>query len=194
MTIAIAGCMLLAGCSKNWKVDRENPEDVADLDYRFDEDDARQITQGMAADALSKPWIDEWMRAHEGARPIIVVGNIPNQTEDYIDTNLVTDVLREELLNSGRVRVFAERDLRDQLREERISTQEFSRPEYIRKVANEISADYMMVGRVKDQKERSRDLKKIINYYQFTLELIDIETNEVVWIETQEIEKRAKRS
>jgi len=194
MTIAIAGCVLLVGCSKNWKVDRENPEDVADLDYRFDEDDARQITQGMAADALSKPWIDEWMKANDGARPIIVVGNVPNQTEDYIDTNLVTDVLREELLNSGRVRVFAERDLRDQLREERISTQEFSRPEYIRKVANEISADYMMVGRVKDQKERSRDLKKIINYYQFTLELIDIETNEVVWIETQEIEKRAKRS
>ena len=101
--------------------------------------------------------------------------------------------IREELLNSGRVRVFVEKDLRSELREERISTQEFSRPEYIRKVANEISADFMMVGSIKDQKERSRDLKKIINYYQTTLELIDIESGEVVWIQTEEIEKRASR-
>lgn len=193
LMVAMASVAVLVGCSKNWKVDRKDPEDVADLDYRFDEDDARQVFHGMASDALSKPWIDQWMTDHAGERPIIVVGNVQNQTEDYINPELVTDPLREELLNSGRVRVFAERDLRAELRQERIETQEFSRPEYIRKVANEISADYMMVGRLKDQKERSRDLKKIINYYQVTLELIDVETNEVVWIQTEEIEKRARR-
>lgn len=192
MVVLVAAGML-AGCNKDWKVEREDPESVADLDYRFDEDDARQIFQGMASDALSKPWIDQWMAANEGARPIIVVGNVANNTEDYIDSFLITDPLREELLNSGRVRVFTERDLRDELREERIATQEFSRPEYIRQVANEISADYMMLGRLKDQKERSSNLKKIINYYQVTLELHDIETGEVVWIQTEEIEKRARR-
>jgi uncharacterized protein (TIGR02722 family) len=192
--IVVLGVLsVMAGCGNNWKVDREDPQNVKDLDYRFDEDDARQIYRGMAADALSKPWIDEWMGAHEGARPIIVVGNVRNETEDYINPDLVTDPLREELLNSGRVRVFAEKDLRSELREERISTQEFSRPEYIRKVANEISADFMMLGSIKDQKERSRDLKQIINYYQTTLELIDIESGEVVWIQTEEIEKRARR-
>ena len=195
MRLAMLGLvvLVLVGCKSEWQIDREDPQDVADLDYRFDEDDARQIYRGMAADALSKPWIDEWMRGHEGARPIIVVGNVRNETEDYINPDLFTDPIREELLNSGRVRVFVEKDLRSELREERISTQEFSRPEYIRKVANEISADFMMVGAIKDQKERSRDLKKIINYYQTTLELIDVESGEVVWIQTEEIEKRAKR-
>jgi len=192
IVMACAACVL-GGCSKNWKVTREDPESVADLDYRFDEDDARQVFQGMAADALSKPWIDEWMRTHEDERPIIVVGNVQNQTEDYINPDLMTDPLREELLNSGRVRVFVERDLRDELREERISTQEFSRPEYIRKVADEISADFMMLGRMKDQKERSRDQKRVISFYQVTLELINVESGEVVWIQTEEIEKRARR-
>ena len=35
MTLVAAG--LLAGCSKDWKVERVDPGSVADLDYRFDE-------------------------------------------------------------------------------------------------------------------------------------------------------------
>jgi hypothetical protein len=51
----------------------------------------------------------------------------------------------------------------------------------------------MMVGNVKDQKERSVDGRAIISYYQVTLELINVETAEKVWIQNAEIEKRARR-
>ena len=37
------------------------------------------------------------------------------------------------------------------------------------------------------------DQRKVVNFYQVTLELIDIETNEKVWIESREIKKTASR-
>ncbi len=190
---ALASAMLLTGCSNpNWKVDRVDPETTVDLDYRFDDEDARQVAQGMIEDALNKPWLVEHM-ARTDTRPLVVVGTVRNETGDYIDSDLFTDVIQEELLNSGKVRFIAERDLRDELREERLEELEFRDPATIKRAAMEKGADYMMLGRIKDVKERSVDSKRVVNYYQVTLELIDIETNEKTWIETREIKKTARR-
>ncbi len=188
-----AALILSAGaCSPNWKVKRIDPEQTVDLDYRFDDEDAKQIARGMIADALGKPWVAEYMAVHE-KRPLVVVGNVKNETEDYINPDLFTDVIQEELLNSGKVRFIAERDLRAELRQERIEDLEFRDPATIKNAAMEKGADFMMLGRIKDVKERSVDQRKVVNFYQVTLELIDIETNEKVWIESQEIKKTAKR-
>ena len=188
-----AALMLSAGaCSPNWKVKRIDPEQTVDLDYRFDDEDAKQIARGMIADALSKPWVAEYMAVNE-KRPLVVVGNVKNETEDYINPDLFTDVIQEELLNSGKVRFIAERDLRAELRQERIEDLEFRDPATIKNAAMEKGADFMMLGRIKDVKERSVDQRQVVNFYQVTLELIDIETNEKVWIESQEIKKTAKR-
>ena len=188
-----AALILSAGaCSPNWKVKRIDPEKTVDLDYRFDDEDARQVARGMIEDALGKPWINEFMAVNE-KRPLVVVGNVKNETEDYINPDLFTDVIQEELLNSGKVRFIAERDLRAELRQERIEDLEFRDPATIKNAAMEKGADYMMLGRIKDVKERSVDQRQVVNFYQVTLELIDIETNEKVWIESREIKKTASR-
>lgn len=189
---AAALVLTTGACSPNWKVKRIDPEKTVDLDYRFDDEDARQIARGMIEDALGKPWINEYMAVNE-KRPMVVVGNVKNETEDYINPDLFTDVIQKELLNSGKVRFIAERDLRAELRQERIEDLEFRDPATIKNAAMEKGADYMMLGRIKDVKERSVDQRQVVNFYQVTLELIDIETNEKVWIENQEIKKTAKR-
>ncbi len=195
-TMILAAPIMLAlmsgACQKRWDISREDPESVKDYDYRFDEDDARQIARGMIGDALSRPWIDEWMRGHGGARPLMVVGNIKNDTEDYINPDLITARMEEELLNSGRVRIKAQKDLRQELRDERLDTQ-FNDPETVKAVAKEVNADFILVGTMKDQKERQGN-DRIINYYMVTMELIDVETGEKKWIRSEEIEKRGKRT
>lgn len=189
---AFVSTLTLTGCSPNWKVKRIDPAETVDLDYRFDDEDARQVAHGMIEDALSKPWLVEHMAVND-KRPLVVVGTVKNATGDYIDADLFTDVIQEELLNSGRVRFIAERDLRAELRQERLEELEFRDPATIKQAAMEKGADYMMLGRIKDVKERSIDSKQVVNFYQVTLEMIDIETNEKVWIESREIKKTAKR-
>lgn len=189
---AFVSTLTLTGCSPNWKVKRIDPAETVDLDYRFDDEDARQVAHGMIEDALSKPWLVEHMAVND-KRPLVVVGTVKNATGDYIDSDLFTDVIQEELLNSGKVRFIAERDLRAELRQERLEELEFRDPATIKQAAMEKGADYLMLGRIKDVKERSIDSKKVVNFYQVTLEMIDIETNEKVWIESREIKKTASR-
>lgn len=191
---AAAGAMIagLAGCSGNWNVSRRDPSTVTDYDYRFDEDDAREVAKAMIADCMARPWIAQWKAASGGKDPLVVVGNVRNNTEDYVNSDIFTDPIQQELLNSGRVRVKAQKDLRQDLRDERLDTK-FNDPDTVKAIAKEVNADFMMVGSVKDQKERSRDSRKIISYYQVTLELVNIETAEKVWIHNHEIEKKATR-
>lgn len=180
-----------SGCAKSRDVTRVDPATVADLDYRFDEDDARQVAQEMISDSLSHPWIDRFYEEF-GRAPIIIVGEVQNSTSDYIDTKLFTKQFEQALLNSGRVRIVAARDERGQLRDERLQGQEFNRPETVKRMAYELGADLMLIGRVGENIEISRNRKRRIAYYQTNLELIDIESNEKVWIGSEEIEKRVR--
>ncbi|MFM9994211.1 MAG: penicillin-binding protein activator LpoB [Phycisphaerales bacterium] len=194
--VALAGVMVgaaaLGGCSGNWNVSRRDPSTVTDYDYRFDEDDAREVAKAMIADCMSRPWIDKWNAVSGGKDPLVVVGNVRNNTEDYVNSDIFTDPIQQEFINSGRVRVKAQKDLREELRDERLDTK-FNDPETVKAVAKEVNADYMLIGSVKDQKERTRDGRKLISYYQVTLELIDVEKAEKVWIHNHEIEKKATR-
>lgn len=194
-TLAITGAISLlglSGCaSENWKVQRTEPEAQTDVDYRFNDEDARQILAAMTADCLSRPWLDNY-RVKNGRDPIIYLGSVKNNTQDYINTALYTDNIQRELLNSGKVRVKAERDARQELRDERLDTK-YNDPETIKAVAKELNSDFALVGSINDNKQRSGDGRTVVNYYQAKMELINVETAEKVWIQTKELKKVARR-
>lgn len=187
-----AAAIILCGCSDNWNVTRHDPKEVKDLDYRFNDVDARQVADTMIPDALSRPWIDKWKAANDGKDPLIVVGNIKNDTADYVNSDLFTDPIVTALLNGGRVRVKAQKGLRQELRDERLDT-EFNDPATVKAVAMEVNADFMLVGKVKQNIQTTRDQKQVVNYYQVSLQLINIETAELTWAKEAEIKKEASR-
>lgn len=191
--LLVAAPLAAAGCSSpNWQVSRTDPEATIDLDPRFDDDDARRIYRGMVNDCLSKPWIDNFTRQF-GRPPVVIVGTVRNMTGDYIETKLITKRVEEELINSGRVRLVADRDQRGEIRDERAQQRDWSDPMTVKQMGRELGADFMMLGQIMDNQERSRDQRAVVSYYQANLELISIETNDKVWIQTEEIKKVARR-
>ena len=136
--------LALMGC-QGGGIQRVDPEKVTDVSRGFNDTDARQIFQSLSEDCLSRPWIDNWMHGNGGDYPIIFLGEVRNDTEEYIDTDMVTNQIQRVLLNSGRVRIKAVRDARAELREERLDTQ-FNDPDTIKAVAKEINADFALVG------------------------------------------------
>lgn len=199
-TLTLLSLALLAGgCassgSGNSTVTRVDPKTSPPIDYnyRFDDDDARQISQELIADCLRRPWIDSWMAEHAGKRPMIFVGTVRNETQDYIDTKSVTKRFEEELLNSGRVRVKAEREFRAEIRAEREEEQRWVAPDQVKKMAAEAGGDLILLGRVADNRDERADRRAMTHTYQFTVELINLETNEKVYIRTQEVKKNVTR-
>jgi uncharacterized protein (TIGR02722 family) len=188
--VALAGAGLaLPGCSHNQQITRVDPETVVDVDYRFNDSDARETYQAMVNDALFRKWIDNWSAAHAGAKPVVVVGPIRNETQEYIDTRSFTVQFERELLNSDRVRFVAMRDERQDIRDERASGQEWNTPETIKKMRAELGADFILTGRISDVKQRSTDGRQMVNTYQIAQEMVNLESNEKVWIGVHDIKK-----
>lgn len=179
----------LGGCAPTREINRVDPKTPIDVDYRFNDVDARQVYIGMVNDALARPWIDNFVRENSGRRPVVIVGPVKNETQDYLDTKMFTTQIERELINSGKVRFVAMADQRDPIRAERLQGQEWSRPETRKQMKNELGADYIVLGRVADDKPRTLDGRGGVAYYQVNLEVIDLESNEKVFIGTQEIKK-----
>jgi uncharacterized protein (TIGR02722 family) len=184
-TLALA----LGACAPTREVTRVDPATPVDVDYRFNDVDARQIYQQMVTDALARPWIDNHLQQAGGQRPVVIVGPITNATQDYFDTKMITSSVERELINSGRVRFVAMKDQRDAIREEREQGQEWSRPETRKRMKYELGADYMLVGRIMDDKPRTLSGASGVSYFKAILEIIDLESNEKVWIGQEEIKK-----
>ncbi len=189
VTLALISCGSFAGCQSEREVTRVDPKATIDLDYRFNDVDARQIYQEMVDDALFRNWSTRFMEEHNGKKPVVIVGRIENRTNDYIESDLFTTQWERELLNSDRVRFVARPYQRGDLRDERAQGQEWNSPETRKQMRNETGADYMLLGTINSSDQRSLSGRQRVKYYQVTLELIDIESNEKVWIGTSEIKK-----
>jgi hypothetical protein len=179
----------LVGCAPTREVTRIDPQTTVDVDYRFNDSDAREVYMAIVDDALKRPWIDNHVRERGGNRPVVIVGPVTNATQDYIDTRMITSSIERELINSGRVRFVAMKDQRDPIREEREQGQEWSRPETRKRMKFELGADYIVLGRIMDDKPRTLDGGGGVSYFKAVLEVIDLESNEKVFIGEREIKK-----
>lgn len=179
------------GCGGGQTVTRLDPTQTTDLSGKWNETDARLVAEEMIDDVLSRPWLVNFVE-QSGNKPVVTVGTIRNQTNEHIDTDIFSADFERELINSGSVRFVGSRDQRFEVREEREDQAEFASPETRKRLREELGADFILVGAVKtitDAVEGART-----TFYQTDLELINIESNEKVWIGTKKIKKGIAQS
>ncbi len=190
--IVALAALLVVGCAgPSRTVERISADEVVDLSGRWSDTDSRLVAEQMVTDLLMRPWLNNFMQ-EEGKRPVVIVGNIRNLSSEHIETGLFVTNIERELINSGRVTFVASREQREAIREERLDQQAYATEETARRLAAETGADFMMHGSIKtlvDQLEGRQ-----IKLYQVDMELINLETNEKVWIGNKEIRKYIERS
>jgi len=182
---------VVIGCGSSKKVTRLDPGTVTDLSGNWNDTDARLVAREMISDCLSRKWITEFA-AENGRKPVVTVGTIRNKSDEHIDTEVFTTDFERELINSSQVKFVASRDQRDEVRSERMDQQEAASRESVKKLREELGADYLLVGSIKtiiDQEGGKR-----VVFYQTDLELINIESNEKSWIGSKEIKKGIAKS
>ncbi|PLY04272.1 MAG: penicillin-binding protein activator LpoB, partial [Desulfuromonas sp.] len=89
--------LLAAGCTVSTREISPDDKVIYDEGYHFS--DKKAIVAAMAESLLSKPPI-----AGNKDRPIMIVYGIANRTSEHISTSAITDDIRQELLQSGKVR------------------------------------------------------------------------------------------
>ncbi len=177
---------VVVGCGSSRKVTRLDPGTVTDVSGKWNDTDARLVAEEMVKDCLSRPWVTDFAAA-AAEKPVVTVGTIANNTSEHIDAETFTTDFERELLNSGQIRFVASRGQRDEIREERQDQRDYASQETMKKIRNETGADFIMLGSIKSITDEAEGLR--IMYYQTDLEMINIESNEKVWIGTKKIKK-----
>ncbi|MDD7726173.1 MAG: penicillin-binding protein activator LpoB, partial [Bacteroidales bacterium] len=178
----MALCMTLgvAFSSCRHRVERVDVDEQIDLSGRWNDTDSRLVAEEMVNQVLDGEWIANHQRAHQGKKPVVIVGLVYNNTTEHIDANTFIKDVEKAFIKSGRVRLVQAGEKREELRKERAAQQDFASSETAKKWGRELGADYMLQGDISSIVDQYK--KEKVVYYQTSLELSDLESNEVVWI------------
>ena len=180
-------------CTSTTQAEYADPTSVEIVDDRWNETDARKTAETMINGLLEKSWLTNFKKTNSGQRPLVVVGEIENRTDEHIDTKALFEYLQDKIINSGKVR-FADAANREKILSE-LKYQNDSgmvNQNTSKKKGKQIGADFLLSGGLTSIVASNDGLKTIT--YQTTLRLTDLETAEIIWSDKYLIKKRFKKS
>lgn len=178
-------------CTKDFEGEYADPAKAEIIDDKWNDTDARKTAEHMIKGMLEKPWLDEYKKVHKGAKPIVIVDDVENRTDEHLDVKQLTDYIQDELINSQKVR-FVNKQARQKLLDEIKYQQSGNVGTNAKKGGKQIGADYLLSGNITSTVNQMNGTKAVV--YQTVLTLTNIETFEVEWSTKYEIKKRFKRS
>jgi penicillin-binding protein activator len=182
-----AALALLAGCST--PVKRSDPTDPSTQTFRLGQADVNELVKSMVDSMLASGNV---ARVTGGERPVIVV--IPvrldaaSLTDTRINTDALTTLVREQVLNSGLFR-FVDATRRGDIAGEVAYQQESGMvdPARMAQRARQLGANFILEGTLSGFDDRTSKTRKV--GYVVSMSLQNIETAEVVWQKTDQIAK-----
>lgn len=184
--LALVVSLLTACAGPARTVSRVAVDQTIDYSGNWNDTDSRLTSEQIISDVLSRPWLSDWT-TEKGEKPTVIVGTIRNRSSEHLETGTFVKAIERELINSGKVRFVASNDERKEIRNERLDQQENATEESAKRLAAETGADFMLQGSIKSIVDAVEG--KQVKFYQVDMELINVETNEKVWIGTKEIKK-----
>ncbi|MCB9357344.1 MAG: penicillin-binding protein activator LpoB [Calditrichaeota bacterium] len=185
-----AASVSLISCSSGKKVSRIDVEETVDLSGNWNDTDSRLVADEMISDAMTRPWLNNFVR-DTGKNPAVIVGNIRNLSDEHVAVGTFLGDIERAFVNGGQVRVVASKDEREGVREEREDQQANASLETMKEFGLELGADYMLIGTL--NKILDQEGKEKVAFYQVDLTLTDMESNEKVWIGQKKIKKYIAR-
>ncbi len=181
--------MTLTACSTAPKIDRIDAGTTTDLSGDWNDTDSRLVSEEMIQDALSRPWLMNFVRGNR-QQPAVIVGEVRNLSHEHINVNTFVNDIERALINSGRVQFVASANERSEIREERRDQDIHAREDARNPAGRELGADFMLKGSINTIIDAIA--KKQTRYYQVDLSLISLADNRKVWVGQKKIKKAIK--
>ena len=175
---------MMSGCSKS--VTRVATDTDIDLSGRWNDADSRRVAEAMSESVLKSAWCENFARKYN-RKPVVIVGMMANKSHEHIEAEPFIKDIEKEFIRSGLVRVVQNDVFREKLREERANQQDFASPDTQKRWGAELGADFMMFGTINSIVDSEG--RKQVTFYQVDLELADLESNELVWVDGKKIKK-----
>jgi hypothetical protein len=191
--VVASAVMILAGCASSpTTVSRVDASTQTDLSGYWNDTDLRTVSTSLIEDCLSSARVAKFEK-DKGKLPVVIVGTFRNDSDEHIDTSIITKKLEGAIINSGKAEFVASKSERAEIRDERNQQQNWASEDTAKAIANETGADFILQGAVKTMVDQAGGVST--RTYFVTAELIEIESNKKVWMgDNSEIKKIIKRS
>lgn len=161
---------------------------VETVGVNYGSTDLQAIGESMARSLLQS-------KAISGSKdaPIVTVAEVKNKTSEYIDTRVITDKIRTQLVKSGQVRFAVNiNEMQNQVDELKRQNQSgLYKNNTISKTGNMQGAKYRIEGSISSIIKQNKNVKDV--FYIFNLNLINNESGLIEWADEKEIRKIATR-
>ena len=191
-TVLCLSGLYMVGCT-SFQGQYQDPNEVEIIDDRWNETDARKTAAHLVNAMITKPWIIEYTASHNKQRPILVLADVENRTDEHIDVKALTEYITDELLNTGKIR-FVNAAARDKINKELDYQHNSGRvdPSKMVAIGKQIGAQFLIMGAISSQLHVQGGIKTVS--YQTVLNLTNIETSEMEWSDKYIVKKKFKQS
>lgn len=173
----IAVLILLACPTFAQKVKRMGADANVELDGYWSDTDVKLVCADIVEQIIASPRIARFYERNK-RDPIVTIGKVRNESDEFIDTKIVSNNLRNAIIKSGVLEFMADSSVRDALRDEAIAQADHANEEQAKAIDNEDAADFMLTGSIKTIVQQNG--KQSYRVYYVTVELNDLETHRIV--------------
>jgi uncharacterized protein (TIGR02722 family) len=187
LVLCCCAALLLFACSSNPRVKRVDASTQIDLSGYWNDTDVRIVCDSLIKACLESPRVSQEI-ARKGKLPVFLVGRFRNESDEHIDTLIISDTMETAIFNSGRADFVAGGSVRDELRAERQDQQGNASEATVKALAKETGADFLLTGSLRTIVDRAGNTAT--RTYFVRAELSNIETNVRLWMaDNSEIKK-----
>lgn len=193
MVLAVASAtMMVVSCGPKRKVGRTSADAVTDLSGKWNDTDAKLVSQEMIKDCMARPWLGKF-KSENGRSPVVRVKLVKNRSREHIDVNMFTKQIERELLNTGEIEFKAKKDEINQVREEQDESMggRISDDSDV-SVGNEAGVDFVLIGEINMNVDQAEGQKA--KFYQVTMELHNVNSGKKAWIGEKQIKKMIEQA
>jgi uncharacterized protein (TIGR02722 family) len=183
---------LVISCTPSFEGTYSDPAKAEIVDDKWNETDARKTAEVLINSALTKPWLTAFTTVNKNKKPVVIVDDVENRTDEHIDTKALTEFIRDELINSGKVSFVNESRRQKILEEIKYQNSGAVSAASKKSTGKQTGADFMLGGAISSSVHSQEGLKTVT--YQTNLILTNLETAEIEWSEKHLIKKRFNRS
>jgi len=186
--LSLVACLF--GCTATTRT--VSPEEPLAYDAAYTFTDKKKIVHDLVESLKTRPPLGS-----ATDRPVVIVYGIANRTSEHIDTGGITDEIRKELLQTGKVRFVNKSQRQNILAETDYQMSGAVAPETRIALARQVGAKYMLTGTLrsieKEEPKQVRLKKRSYIYYSLNLELTSITTSLIEWADSVELVREASK-
>lgn len=182
LSFFVVGCGPQAYIKGNY--DDVNKENL--LTDQWSETDMQMVVKSMVDSMVAHPVI---MNAK--VTPVVMVTTLQNKTGDHIDGQSIMDMVRVDLMKSGKVS-FIDKEARQDIKDE----YDYHNSGVVDSASKkgpggQVGADYIVNGRIESIVQDTGKEKTV--YYKITLNLTNLKTSVINWSDFKQFRKAFKK-